>query len=746
MRQSRGGADGGSRISRLRSRRRATFLALCAVALGVVGLTSASSAGALSLTDLLGGSGGATGSTGTSGSGGTTTTGSVDVLGNTPLLGDSPTLPDLGGSGGTGGSGTDATSDNPLDPGDLPINPEWLANTLERATQTTSVKNNTSPEAIQRRDDAVAAWKQAVASGQNPNPLAKPEYSVVWSSKQNAGDVNSDYIGKFLNNPAVNPQGLSDLLNPQFLPGLDGFQIIDERKLNVDGSENPDYGKVVNFVQLPLPWGVEAEAHHMQYQWEDGQPIIAGGLFNDTTFVLGADDIPNLKLQNIIAPQDTLQGTIPDAYDATDDGKFIGTYMGGPEANFGGSPGDVTVFKPDPQKGLVLDSETPAGKIGGVFSGNDNGVPEPCTVREGRPLGTCANPHGIQIRQDLNRMVTADYAEPREIVLDPVKTIDKYAFRPTVRTWDTSDPDHPKLISVAHMPDGPLQPAQRAHEQYGIMEDAKTWPSDPRYQGMLDSKGMFAGSMCGGGIFFTPDVTKLQGDSSDQWKEVWNDGLSELAAGQDGQFTDEPGGCAGGAWHQVSRNNKWLFRAVQGRNPGSDNYFDQGQGKILYDIDIRPLIKSAQDGHVDCDLSRGIHNGTYDLTGMQVFQDLAKGQTIADCPRLISTLKVHDPTSGGPHWAALDNHTLRSDGSPRRLVFSDYFVARTGIDGDHRFYDVNIDPQGKMSYDQDFRDENTGALGVNFNRRDWPGSPDAGFYKPHSMVWVCPPGICPNTG
>jgi hypothetical protein len=733
MRQSRGGAKEGSRISRLRPHRRAASLALCAAVLGVVSLTATSSAGALSLSGLLGGSGG------------TDTAGTGDVLQNTPLLGNSPTLPGLGGTsgGGTGGTGTGTEStSNPLDLGDLPINPEWLANTLERATQTTSVKNNTSQEALQRRDDAVAAWKNAVANGQNPNPLAKPEYSVVWSSKQNAGDVNGDYVGKFLNNPAVNPQGLSDLLNPQFLPGLDGFQVIDERKLNVDGSDNPDYGKVVNFVQLPLPWGVEAEAHHMQYQWEDGEPIIAGGLFNDTTFVLGAEDIPNLKLENIIAPQDTLQGTIPDAYDAIGDGKFIGTYMGGPEANFGGSPGSVDVFKPDPQKGLVLDSETPAGNVGGVFSGNANGVPEPCTLREGRPLGTCANPHGIQIRQDLNRMVTADYAEPREIVLDPVKTIDKYAFRPTVRTWDTSDPSHPKLISVAHMPDGPLQPAQRAHEQYGIMEDAKTWPDDPRYAGMLHSNGVFAGSMCGGGIFFAPDVTKLQGDSSDQFQQVWNDGLSELA--QDPHL-DEPGGCAGGAWHQVSRNNRTLFRSVQGRNPGSDNYFDTGQGKMLYDIDISPLVQSAQDGHVDCDLSRGIHTDGFDLTGIQLFDKLAKGEKVADCPTLISTLKVDDPTSGGPHWAALDNHSLRADGSPERLVFSDYFVARTGIDGDHRFYTVDIGPDGKLSYDEDFRDENTGALGVNFNRRNWPGSPDAGFYKPHSMLWVCPPGICPKS-
>jgi hypothetical protein len=301
---------------------------------------------------------------------------------------------------------------------------------------------------------------------------------------------------------------------------------------------------------------------------------------------------------------------------------------------------------------------------------------------------------------------------------------------------------------VSHMPDGPLEPAQRAHEQYGIMEDAKTWPYDPaKYPGSLESKGVFAGSMCGGGIFFTPDQTKLTGDASSQWNQVWNDGLSAIAEGDQslGQFEDEPGGCAGGAWHQVSRDNKTLFRAVQGRAPVADNYFDQGQAKMIYDIDIAPLIKSAQDGHVACDLSRGIHEGGLDLSGIQVFDKLAKGEQVADCPHLISTLKVNDPTSGGPHWGALDNHSLTAGGSPTRMVFSDYFVARTGIDGDHRFYAVNIDPNTKkLSYDEDFRDEKTGALGVNFNRRNWPGSPDAGFYKPHSMLWVCPPGICPK--
>jgi hypothetical protein len=635
--------------------------------------------------------------------------------------------------------------------GDLPINPAWLANTLGHAVNFGNVKNNTIPGAIARRDAAVAAWKSAQAAykagtGAQPNPLAKPEYNVVWASKQNVADVGADVISKFVQASTVNPQGLLDLLNPQFLPGLDGFQVIDLRKVDLDGTPNPDYGVVVNFVQLPLPWGLENEAHHMQYQWEDGDPILAGGLFTGTTHVLDPSDIPNLKLLNEIPITQTPGGSIADAYEKGANGRFYLTLMGGPLANFGGSPGEIVTFKPDPVKGMVVESESPAGGAlaGGTKLGkNPNGVPEPCSLRESRPLGTCANPHGIEFRTDLGYGMTADYAEPREIVLDPVKTIDKYAFRPTVRSWDISGANagKPKLVGVGHVPNGPVEPAQRAHEQYGIMEDAKTWPdAAAKYHG-LDSKGIFAGSMCGGGVFFIPDITKAKGDFSNQIVQVWNDGLSIVQTPQ-GKDVDEPGGCAGGAWHQVAPNNKILFRSVQGRNPASDNYFDKGESKMVYDIDISPLIKSAQDGSVDCDLSRGIHKDGLNLTGIQLFNKLAKGEKVADCPTLISALPVEDITSGGPHWGALDNHSLDQNGVPWRLTFSNYFVSRTGVDGDHRFYNVDVAPDGKLSYDEDFRDEKTGSLGVNFNRRNWPGNPDAGFYKPHSEIWVCPPGIC----
>ena len=140
-----------------------------------------------------------------------------------------------------------------------------------------------------------------------------------------------------------------------------------------------------------------------------------------------------------------------------------------------------------------------------MFRGNAGGVPEPCTVEEARPIGTCGNPHGIQARPDLGRMVTNDYADARELGSDPLKTTHQDAFRPTSRIWDISNPSSPKLISVAHMPKSFKNTPNPAHDNIGIMEGAKTY---------APAKGMFSGSMCGGGIFFLPDVTKVQHDSS----------------------------------------------------------------------------------------------------------------------------------------------------------------------------------------------------------------------------------------
>jgi hypothetical protein len=603
--------------------------------------------------------------------------------------------------------------------------PEATVRALEAINGTNGIPDvvqNLVPGAIAARDAAAAAYR---AAGAAADPLSKPEYLVVWSGKMTAGDLSGSDVAR-ASSGTVSPQALAEVAGIGMKPGLDAMIVVDARRHNADGTLSESYGKVVNFVQVPPPFGVEGEPHHMQYEWENGQPVVAGGLLNDVTTVWDVSRIPEIHLTNVVRPEETPLGTVPDAYDFLPDGRAIGTYMGGPDFNYAGSPGSVVVLRPDADKGLVFESETPAGSPGAVDSSNSGDVPEPCSPVEAKPLGTCANPHGIQIRADLGRMVTADYAEPRELTTDPVKPYKPGTFRPTVRVWDITAPGAPRLVSVARMPKGP-QALMQGHGNIAIMEAAKTH---------APAKGMFAGASCGGGIFFTPDITGLAGDSTTAWKEVFDDDMAILhVPGDDRVVSDrshEVASCAGGSWHQVSRDNRFLFRTVMGRNPGSTGSFDTGTAKIVYSIDIAGLIASAADGHVDCSI---------DTIG-----EIQRGQgDEADCPRLVSVLRVEDSSNGGPHWAAVDNHSLTPAGAPTRLVFSDSFVARTGVDGNHRMYMVDVDPAtGALAYDQSFRDEKTSTPGVDFNRRNWPNHPGAGFYKPHAMVWVCPPGVCPE--
>lgn len=601
--------------------------------------------------------------------------------------------------------------------------PEATVRALEAINSTNGVPDavqNLVPGAIAARDAATAAYR---AAGAAAHPLSKPEYLVVWAGKMTAGDLSGGELAR-VSSGTVTPRDMAELAGIGMKPGLDAMAVVDARRHNADGTLSESYGKVVNFVQVPPPFGIEGEPHHMQYDWHDGQPIVAGGLLNDVTTVWDVSQIPEVRLTNVVRPEETPLGSVPDAYDFLPDGRAIGTYMGGPNLNYAGSPGSVVVFRPDREKGLVFESETPAGTPGAISSSNAGGVPEPCSPVEAKPLGTCANPHGIQIRGDLNRMVTADYAEPRELTTDPVKPYKPSTFRPTVRVWDVSAPASPRLVSVARMPAGP-KAAVQGHGNIAIMETAKTH---------APARGFFAGASCGGGLFFTPDVTVLAGDSTAAWKQVFDDDMAVLHAPDDQRATSErtreDGGCAGGSWHQVSPDNRFLFRTVMGRNPGSTHSFDTGTAKMIYSVDISALVASAADGHVDCNIDTRA--------------EIRRGQgDEPDCPRLVSVLHVDDSTTGGPHWGAIDNHSLTPTGAPTRLVFSNSFVARTGVDGNHRMYMVDVDPAtGALSYDWWFRDEKDGAIGVDFNRRNWPKNLDAGFYKPHAMVWVCPPGVC----
>ncbi|MEQ7848525.1 hypothetical protein [Nocardioides kribbensis] len=532
------------------------------------------------------------------------------------------------------------------------------------------------------------------SGGTVPDDGLRREYLVVW-----AGDNNIlDRTGKELTSlpEVVN----SDLLGTQDLIGPDFFAVVDATK----GSSS--YGKVVNTATVgPL---VENEPHHMQYIWHKGNNIFAGGLFTDVTYVIDTSRLPALELKHVNLPTDTLCGSVPDAYWVTKDGGAYGTYMGGPDVpgpctysdgttrignGFAGSPGELVRLN---ENGETV-YEAPATPLTAETKERCDNIPQ-------LPAATCANPHGIQVREDLDTLITSDYNEPRNIILNPVAAPSSYLRRPTVRTWDISDPDAPKLKAVSFLPDGPRVGKVAHHEENrAVMETTVT--NQPGH------KGAFASTMQGGAIFYSPDITAAK----PEWREVFDLSTANKQIAPD---QNPYGGGVNSAWIQTSLDDKYLYNAVAGRSASGT---DQGSKPFILKLDIQQLVASGSDPECSID----------------TIEETVDGGAESDCPAVVDILEA----PGGPHWGTLDNLELGEDGyyhettDVKRIAYSNYFVARTGLDGDHRVCMVDIAEDATMAIDEEFADENTGEPCLDFDREEWPHGV-WGPAKPHSMLFV----------
>ena len=152
---------------------------------------------------------------------------------------------------------------------------------------------------------------------------------------------------------------------------------------------------------------------------------------------------------------------------------------------------------------------------------------------------------------------------------------------------------------------------------------------------------------------------------------------------------------------------------------------DEGVPKMVYVLDISKLTDAGTDTRCNIDSIREVYSGGAE----------------ADCPRVVDVQTFADGTSGGPHWGALDNFARQSDGTyeeaktASRIAVSNYFVARTGVDGNHKVCMLDLSPTGHLDVDRDFIDENEGTPCVSFNRTNWPHG-KYGDAKPHSELFV----------
>jgi hypothetical protein len=279
-----------------------------------------------------------------------------------------------------------------------------------------------------------------------PPPGKGHEYLIVWSGKMNAGDLTGTDVTALLNGGQVNPQGLASEVPIEFgQTGSDMMATIDaEAGCNT-------YGKVVNVSVISGPDGIENEPHHMQYSWYPGQSVWAGGLFTSRLFTYDLSDLPKVKLQKTDEPWATPSGSIWDAFSTLPNGDAYGTLMGGPLYAYGTTPGAVVLIAgnnhPGAKPGDILGewaSNAPGALVntgdgkatsaladdlkGGVAAipalvdkGSEDGGIDQNGSTKCPDFGSCANPHGIQIRADLKTMVTSDYAEPAALVVEPIK-------------------------------------------------------------------------------------------------------------------------------------------------------------------------------------------------------------------------------------------------------------------------------------------------------------------------------------
>jgi len=547
--------------------------------------------------------------------------------------------------------------------------------------------------------------KDVAASTRSADGKRK-KWLLVWAGDENIADT---LVKDIKNLPGSLGGGLNKIKNA--LPGPDFLAVIDATQ----GS--PTYGKVVNTATVgPL---VENEPHHMQYVWHKGDTIYAGALFAAATYAFDVSALPQLKLKGVSLPTQTLGGSVPDAYWVLKDGTAYGTYMGGPVVpgphtyangstvvgnGFAGSPGEVVRFD---QNAQVL-SESPAATPQGDNRKLCDNLPQ-------LDKPTCANPHGIQAREDLNTLVTSDYAEPRNIILDPVKQPSPYLRRPTVRTWDISDRNKPKLKAVSYLPDGPrADPADPLHaESRAVMETTVT--NQPGH------KGAFAQTMQGGAVFYTPDITAKE----PHWIQVFDDGAANKAIHPN---NDSNGGGSNGGWIQTSPDDKYLYRAITGRSKGALGPDDPGTTGGVYILDIQKLLAAG--------------DKVENIKGRIDTKEKSQQGGGGDLPTVVGAAAINPGTpGGGPHWGAYDNFVLGDDGfyretdKPQHLAVSNYFVARSGLDGDHKVNLLNLGEDGKLAVDSNFRDEFTGQVGINFNRKTWPHG-SFGNAKPHSELFV----------
>jgi hypothetical protein len=423
---------------------------------------------------------------------------------------------------------------------------------------------------------------------------------------------------------------------------------------------------------------------------------------------------PVLTTPGGIQELDPFTGTVVGEYGAVPlapvpgHGKYVnGSNMLGPEryaprkqVRFGGvdgngncTAGDVPTALGFSVFNLCVPGVAPYNQIGA----DTGAVNLDAGINEGPDTGLLAHPHGIGLRTDLagkkgngngnqigtthgGILVTSDYADPVSLALTGSGSgpgTSAQDLGTTVRFWDVGNLSNGPY-AVSQMPDGPRHEGNQIHEEpEGLMAMRVTHNHG--------HKGMFVASMCGGALYYSPDITVM----NPQFKLVYDFGA-----------------CTGASVFTITQDDGFIIMPVSGiqreGDPIHDRDYNGEHSSRMAVLDVRSLLSAGNSYKCNAAPTAAWNNtgattplGQKETLGPSgiVYHnsgDMHNGGVFwpnngkSDCPKLVDQVDFSGTGEDGIAGTADDHpdnvtsrggpHFIVHDGFDRYMATSNYFV------------------------------------------------------------------------
>lgn len=269
-------------------------------------------------------------------------------------------------------------------------------------------------------------------------------------------------------------------------------------------------------------------------------------------------------------------------------------------------------------------------------------------INEGPDTGLLTHPHGIGVREDLQGQIAdkdgniigtsdgiimiSDYADPVSLALggSGIVGANNHNLGTTIRLFDLAHPEKGPY-QVIQMPDG------NRHEGRASMEEPEGLMAMRTTHGSISgSKGAFVASMCGGSIFYSPDITVPK----PEFRLVYDFGT-----------------CVGASVFTLTKDDNFMFLPISGIQVDGDPTFDRDykgeHERRIAILDLRKMMAKGNDiNNLQCDKAPAFAyaNVPYFLAKLYPILMSPLGQGITLGAGIFPYYQPGDMHNGGRYW------------------------------------------------------------------------------------------------